>query len=121
MSNDKIFFLNLDLETEQRFDPARFMEFTDSFDPLTSSLWNEVDTLTFQGYFIVQGEEFRPDTISYKLYGNTQYWWILMLYNAILSIDKIKSGVSLRYPTIASLEDFYFRLKSRQSAQEASS
>lgn len=122
MSNDKIYFLNLDFESDQRFDPARFLEYSnDGFDPLTSSMFNEVNGLKFQGYFIVQGEEHRPDTISFKLYGSTQYWWIIMLYNSLASVDKVVSGISLRYPTVAALEDFYFRLKSRQSAQEANS
>lgn len=112
--NDKLFFINLDIEPENRFDIERFMEFTDNYDVLTSSLLNDINTLPNGGVYTVQGEDGRPDNISYKVYGDVQYWWIIMMYNSLTDISQIITGMDLYYPSLADLEAYYFSLKSKQ-------
>jgi len=52
-----------------------------------------------------------------EIYNNFQYWWIIMLYNNILKIDELVSGLTLSYPDINDLEDLYFSLKSQEISQ----
>lgn len=120
MANEKQFFINLEKETEKRYDMSRFMEFTDNFDPLTAGFLRDIKALPTDGYFVVQGEEFRPDAIAHKLYGSTQYWWAVMIYNDLSDINQLTSGISLSYPSLEDLEDAYFKLKSKQSVQDRS-
>jgi hypothetical protein len=111
------FFINLDVESDVRFDPERFMQYTDNLDPLTSSIFTDVKKLNIAGYFVIGGEEYRPDSISFKIYGHHQYWWLLMAYNDIQDINALTSGRSIKYPSQADLEDIYFSLKSRSTGQ----
>lgn len=110
------FFIDLETETPERFDLSRFMEYTDNHDPLTAAFFDDILAMPLEGYFVVQGEEARPDVIAHKLYGSTQYWWIVMMYNSLTDVNEIQSGISLRYPSLSSVEDAYFSLKSRQTA-----
>lgn len=118
MANEKQFFINLEKETPKRYDMSRFMEFTDNFDPLTSGFFKDIKALPTSGYFVIQGEEFRPDAISHKIYGSTQYWWAVMIYNDLADINLLTPGLSLKFPSLADLEDAYFQLKSKQSVQD---
>lgn len=43
--------------------------------------------------------EFRPDLLSYNLYGNSSYWWTIVLINRNQLIDPIRdlrAGMMLR-------------------------
>ena len=119
MANDKKYFINLEKETEKRYDMSRFLEFSDNFDPLTSSFYADIKALPLSGFFVIQGEEFRPDAIAHKIYGNTQYWWALLIYNGLSDINELVAGLSIRYPSLEDLEDAYFKLKSKQSVQDS--
>jgi hypothetical protein len=117
--SDKFFFLNFDYESEDRFDPARFMEYlTDNYDPLTSSLFENVTNLRSGGFYRIQGEENRPDILSFNIYGDTQYWWILILYNGLESYADLKIGDEIQFPASDALDDFYFNLKVQQNKQD---
>jgi nucleoid-associated protein YgaU len=112
------FFINLDKEASERYDMSRFMNYdTDNHDPLTSNFLRSLQALQPQGQYTVQGEDGRPDNLSFKIYGSTQYWWIILLYNGISEFDKISTGDVLNYPGLDSLEDLYFGLKAKELGQ----
>lgn len=109
------FFINLDVfRGTDRYSLGKFLEFTDNFDPVTSEFLQRVTQLKIGGTYTIRGEDARPDTVSQELYGNTQYWWILMFYNGITRIDNITNGLEIRYPDSDELEDLYFTLKSKE-------
>jgi len=111
----ELFFLNLDREFLERFELERFLNFdVDNYDPLNSAILNELTDLKKSGRFIVQGETSRPDNISHKVYGDVQYWWVIMFYNNITDVNDIVTGLELNYPSLTDLEQYYFKLKSRQ-------
>lgn len=113
-----MFYLNLTIETEERYDLAKFFEYNiDNYDPLNSFLVKQLNNLSTFGQYIVTVEEFRPDLISYKIYNTTQYWWLLMFYNNILSYTDVVSGVVIIYPAIKDLEKLYFQLKELENVQ----
>jgi len=114
MSNEKIFYINLGIENENRFDIERFMEFTDNYDVLTSSILNDLQSIKVGGRYTVEGDDARPDNVSFKIYGDVQYWWIIMLYNSLTDVSQIKNAMELIFPDQDALEEFYFSLQSKQ-------
>ena len=107
-------FFHIDLEKDYklRFDLGKFLKFeNDTFDPLTSSMIEKIKSIQAGGVFKVKSEETRPDQISYIIYGDTQYWWVIMLYNDILDVEDIEVGMILNYPDPDDLDSFYFSLK----------
>lgn len=48
----------------------------------------------------------RPDQISYKAYGVSTLWWVILQYNGIRDpIFQLKSGMIIRIPTIQRVTD----------------
>ena len=112
-----MFFINLNDTFLERFDMAKFMEYhEDTYDILTSYMISNVKKLNEIGQYTVSVEEQRADLISFNIYGDTQYWWILMLYNDIFDPSEILSGFVFKFPSLSDLEDLLFSLKSLESA-----
>ena len=111
-----MFFINLDSVDGRRYDMDKFMELiNDGHDPLTSALFNEVQNLELGGRYTVQGEDERPDLLSFRIFDTTDYWWIIMLYNSFISPSDIKTGEQVVFPKLTALENYYFNLKIRES------
>lgn len=112
------FFINLDKIATERFAIGKFMEFIDdNYDPLTSSLMDTIVSLPQKGSYEVKGEDGRPDLLSYRIYGDYQYWWVLLVYNKRFDFREIATGDQIKYPSIDSLEDAYFMLKAKQTGR----
>jgi len=116
MSNDRLFFINTEYESKERFDIAKLLEYTDNYDPLTSSFLKDLKSLKSFGTWIIQSEEKRSDVLSYKIYGDTQFWWAILFYNDLTENDDLETGMSIQYPNLTDLEDLYFGLKAKQAA-----
>jgi hypothetical protein len=109
-----MFFIDVERESKVRFDPGRFMEYTDNYDPLTSKFIKDLrQEVSARSVFEVRGEEGRPDLISNQRYSDTQYWWVVALYGNKLFFDSFRVGENVSMPDIGSLEDFYFGLKAQ--------
>lgn len=52
---------------------------------------------------IKAGEEFRPDLICRRAYGNNliSLWWKIMEANSIFDVFDLKAGLTLRIPPLA--------------------
>jgi len=109
-----LYFIDLSKDFTERFELERYMEFNvDNYDILTSAFLNELASISASGRITVQGQDSRPDLISYEVYGDVQYWWIILYYNGLSRIDELVNGMELKYPSLADLEAYYFSLKSR--------
>lgn len=86
------------------------------YDPITSALLMELRTIESGGQLTINGQESRPDLVARDIYGDTQYWWIIMAYNSLITVDSLVNGLQIQYPRVDLLEDFYFNLKQRQDA-----
>lgn len=111
-----LFFIDLEKETDKRFDISKFFEFTDNYDPLSSGFVSSLKSISMGGLYTITKEDGRPDLISNNIYGDTQYWWILMLYNDYVIVEDFKIGEQIKYPSLTELEDLYFSLKVKQLA-----
>lgn len=108
------FFFNSEQESPERFDMAKFMDWAldDNYDPLTSRFFERMRKFDVGGKRLVQNSDARPDLLSKDLYeGDTQYWWIVLLYNNILKIDELYPDKKLNYISASDIEDFVFGLR----------
>lgn len=111
------FFINPTFQSKERFDLGKLLEFTnEGYDVLNSTFLEELKSLPEKGVYIVSGEDGKPALISHKIYGSTQYWWVLMFYNGILKSDDIVSNMAISYPSLNRLEDLFFSLRARDVA-----
>lgn len=112
-----MFFIDLDNDYIKRYDFGKFVEFENNVHKILDSfLVLKFNDLSPFGRFIVRDEEYKPELISHKIYGDTQYWWLLMNYNNIIEIDNLINGLTINYPSINDIEDLYFSLKSLEEA-----
>ena len=107
-----MFFIDTEGEFEKRFDMQKFVPFLNNcHDILQSSIYYEIKKLPLAGKYIVLTDSRNPALISYNIYGDTQYWWILLLYNDIVVLEELETGKMLLFPSIDELAELYFNLK----------
>jgi len=111
-----MFMIDADYESSDRLDIARYMLYTDEnddgvYDALDSRLLVKIPTLKTAGTFVVTRQEFRPDLVSYELYQQVNYWWVILHYNGLTSPLEITQGTRLKYPSIQDVESLILSLK----------
>ena len=108
------FYFDSNIDTAVRFDVSKFVPWSEigGMDYLRGWLINQLGYLPPMGDYKITAEEGRIDMLSQKIYGDTQYWWILMQYNGIIDMNDLKTGAVLQFPSLEDLEDLYFRVKS---------
>lgn len=114
-----MFYINLPLLNKKnfkdRFDFQKFVNMTeDVYDILESYFALKVKALPEYGRTTIQGEESRPDLLSYRLYGTVSLWYILLLYNGCISMDDFTEGMPIKYPRLEDVEELYFTLNALQ-------
>lgn len=91
------------------FDLGKLMEFDEGFyDILTSVFVERLRSLPVAGTYTIVTERFRPDLVAYNIYGAEQYKLMLMLYNNISAYTEFVPGLTLSYPSLASMEAILF-------------
>lgn len=111
----KKFFFNFDIESDSRFDMEKFIEKdSDFFDIYNSNFLSVINTIKQTGEFKVTNEEMRIDLISYRIYGTTQFWWMLLEYNNIIDQFSIKQGDILKFFDLSDLESKYHHMQRQQ-------
>lgn len=113
-----MFYLNTAiLPTISRYDLQKFIDPSNDFvDFLTSYFIIEISTLSVFGKYVVQGEGGKPELLSSHIYnGGTQYWWILMAFNGLTDESQLIEGMTIKYPSVTSLESIYFKLNALQT------
>lgn len=114
-----MFFINDNLNTAKRYDMAKFLNCpTDSLTMLDSYFVKKLTELSYSGTITVTSQVHKPDLLSYDIYGETTYWWILMLYNGLKSPLELEAGLNIRFPSLSSLENIYFTLSTQQKIKD---
>jgi hypothetical protein len=58
-------------------------------------------------YQVGRYEDQRPDLICDNIYGNTDYWWILVQFNDIVDVfTELKEGMVLKVPSVKDINEF---------------
>ena len=111
-----MFYISDILDSEDRYGLSKILEYNEKgdFNTLTSVFIQELRELPFQSYVTSKGE--RPDLVAYKIYGDTQFAWILMIYNNCYDFTDgtFSEGSQIKYPSLADLEKLIFTLKARK-------
>lgn len=104
-----MFYVDTDTTTIDRYEFSKFMEFTDDgvFDPFSSYMLLQIPKLQCVGKYKIKREEYRPDLLAWSIYGDTQYWWVLLWYNALTSPLELTMGLEISYPSLTALENLY--------------
>jgi hypothetical protein len=110
----KLFYISLESNTEKRLDLSNFLNFTDNYDPLTSDLLSEIQSLKARSNYKITDDALRPDKTSLKVYNDFQYWWIIMIYNNIFRVEDYVTGRLIQLPDNEALENYYFALSTKQ-------
>lgn len=106
-----MYYLNLLANTPLRFDMAKFMEFNVGYDFVNSWFLNKVMLLPTLGRYYIKDEENRPDLISYRIYGTTELWWLVLLYNDLVNNGDVTIGKTIKYPSLSDLEALFHRIR----------
>ena len=110
------FYIDLEKRTSFRYDISKLMEFNEGvYDEFTSYFIEEMRKLPANGRVYTIKEDNRPDIYSADIYGSTDFWYILLLYNNLVLMSDMKRGTELRFPSQAGLENLYTKLKAEVS------
>ena len=83
-------------------------------DFLNNSLTSFVVTRRVSYYKVIQADLLRPDFISWKVYGEETYWWLIMLANNLTNARAdLSVGQLLQIPDMLDIYDFYRSLRMR--------
>jgi hypothetical protein len=92
--------------------PTNFVNPTSRYANSVVAYYSEQRRLTFNTYkkvpfvpsdsdrFMVvsKGYEYRPDLVSFDMYGTTNFWWRIMEANGMKDILEFKAGANIRIP-----------------------
>ena len=88
------------------------MEYTDHwYDSTNSDFLEWLLEAEPDGWYLVKEPDGRPDLVSYHIYGDTQYWWILLFINEIICVNELKEGMEIKYIAKEKLLNKYLDLK----------
>jgi hypothetical protein len=114
-----LFYINAEYESDTRFDSAKFMEFINgNYDILNSYLFNRIKELPLSGVYKVVSEDANPPLVSFRIYQDIQYWYLLLLYNDVIDFRDVKIGDRIKFFDLSDLEDLFFVLRTRQAQLE---
>ena len=72
-------------------------------------------TRPIRKYQLDRWEKGRPDMLSQKIYGQDDYWWVLLKYNNIMDpYEELVGGVILEVPDVLDIQDFYSTVKKKK-------
>lgn len=115
-----MFYIN-DIESPDRYGLSKLLEYNKvgDYNTLSSIFVQELRNLPLKSYITSKAE--RPDLLSYNIYGDTQFAWVLMVYNNCFDFTDgtFSAGAQVKYPSIENLEKVIFTLKARQRAEMA--
>lgn len=97
---------------ETKIKPRRFVPVTSRYAESTVVYYTERKLLTYNTYkkgtykptpkdkfmVVTKRYEFRPDLVSYDVYGTPDFWWKIMEANGIADVYNFKVGLNLRLP-----------------------
>ena len=107
-----MFYLNTDLKEQEypQFALEAFLAFKeDTYDIFDSYFLQNLTKLKEKGSYMISNDFYRPDLISNNIYGDVQYWWLLMEYNGFLSEKELKIGRNVKYFDLQDLYNLYYK------------
>ena len=102
--------------TTHKYSSSRYVEFfgkIKNYDPSTSLLISKIRTMPVSGSYKVEkhGMGGRFDLISFDVYQTTELWWIIFLYNNMISFNDLKVGTVVDYPAKNAIENMILSMR----------
>jgi hypothetical protein len=90
---------------------------TDIFGAYYLNELNPINSITSYVPFLITPKYVGvPDLISYDIYGSTEYWWIICLYNGIVIVhEELFAGRTIKIPDIGQVTSWLTRTKNIKS------
>jgi len=99
-----------DRYSRSRFMKTEVVDTVSELDMLTNSLDDSIFTRPMSFHTVTDQDTKRPDMISFKIYGQTNFWWIIAKINNIEDLfNDLQEGQILRIPQREDIEDFYLQ------------
>lgn len=103
---ERIFFQDRSKDYKRRLDMDRFLDKSeDHVSLLNSAVISQIKQIEEYEIYQVSVEEKAPDYIALLKYRSHAYWWIIMVYNNLLSFDEIVPGMTLRLPSQVAIDN----------------
>jgi hypothetical protein len=82
---------------------------------LVMNKFNEFKFTRRYTFYEVRSDDIqRPDLISLRVYGRTNFWWIIMKVNGIEDVwNDIETGRLLAIPNISDIEEYVLKNRSK--------
>lgn len=113
----KLFYFDVEgsLNRLSRYDIANYVELANGrFDVFNSYLLTQLPHLSEAGRYTITTEEFLPQLIAYKIYGDNSLWQLLLYYSQ-LRIQDLTPGTLVKYFNINDLDNLIIECKSKAS------
>lgn len=102
-------------DARRRFDLARFIVMrNDCLDVANSAMLEQLMDLTSVGTYLISDDAGRADMVSYNVYGDTQYWWLLLTYNNLIRNEELRAGMTINLFSLDDLSNLFFSLSRSQ-------
>lgn len=102
------------IDTPVRYESSKFFPFSEvgGFDIIRSYFAQQLGFIPEFGDMEIVTNEGRIDLAALDAMGETQYFWLLLMYNGIIDVNELSTGKILKIPDKNKLEELYFRVKS---------
>ena len=82
-----------------RYQKSRVFQYG-NLSKITFEIYKRTDKSPFSNgvVLVTPGWEYRPDLVSFDIYGFPDLWWKIMEFNGIKDILDFKTGVTLQIP-----------------------
>ena len=102
------------IDTPVRYESSKFFPFSEvgGFDIIRSYFAQQLGYIPEFGDMEIVTNEGRIDLCAVDALGETQYYWLLLMYNGIIDVNELTTGKILKIPDKNKIEELYFRVKS---------
>jgi len=102
------------IDTPVRYESSKFFPFNEvgGFDIIRSYFAQQLGYIPEFGDMEIVTNEGRIDLCAIDALGETQYYWMLLMYNGIIDVNELTTGKILKIPDKDKIEELYFRVKS---------
>lgn len=93
--------------------PAKFGPSYEIIPNRASALYNQerysIDKYltNFERVTITAADEYNIHTLTFKIYGTHQYWWVVCLFNGIIDpTTELEAGREIRIPSLVQIQSY---------------
>jgi hypothetical protein len=101
------------------FDRNTYVTFdSNGNDPLSDKLLGKLSSVPYVNtHFIQKCDEFRPDKLAAKLFGDSRLYWVILEYNRLSSFTDLIAGESILVPDQTALNSLLLASNTKVSTK----